>query len=87
MTQYALTGTSPEPVPTVTTASYNLGLEQALTVPDPEQLVNAFPEGDHFNRVEWDMGVACGREMRSKIVSASARPPEQEMRAILAKPV
>jgi hypothetical protein len=76
MTQYELTGTSPDPVPSVTTAAYNLGLEQALTVPDPEQLVNAFPEGDDFNRMEWDKGSARGREMRSKIVATSSRPPE-----------
>lgn len=76
MTQYELTGTSPEPVPTVTTAAYTLGLEQALTVPNPEQLVNAFPEGDPFQRAEWQAGFTCGREMRSKIVAVSARPPE-----------
>ena len=79
MTQYELTGTSPEPVPTVTTTAYSLGLEQAMTVPDPEQLVNAFAEGDAFNRAEWQAGFACGREMRTKIVAASARPPSAPM--------
>lgn len=82
MTQYELTGTSPDPVPTVTTAAFNLGLEQALTVPDPLQLQNAFPETEEFNRAEWDLGAARGREMRTKIVSASARPPSAPMMSL-----
>ena len=75
MTEYELTGTSPEPVATVTSAAYNLGLEQTFTVPDPNQLVNAFPEDDTFNHQEWALGAAVGRDMRTKIVAASARPP------------
>lgn len=79
MSQYELTGTSPQPVPTVTTDAYNLGLEQALTVPDPGQLVNAFLEDDDFQRTEWDAGVARGREMRAKIIAVSARPPAEPL--------
>jgi hypothetical protein len=82
MTQYELTGTSPEPVPTVVTAAFNLGLEQALTVPDPLQLQNAFPETEEFNRAEWESGAARGRDMRTKIVAASARPPNASMMSL-----
>lgn len=66
MTQYELTGTSPDPVPTVMSDAYTLGLEQALTAPNPDQMVNAYPVGDQFNCAEWDMGAARGREMRVK---------------------
>lgn len=79
MTQYELTGTSPEPVPSVTTAAFNLGLEQALTVPDPEQLINPFNIGDDFQRTEWQAGLTRGCEMRTKIVAVSARPPAAEL--------
>lgn len=85
MTQHELTGTSPVPVPTVTTAAFNLGLEQALMVPDPEQLVNAFNEGDAFLYAEWQAGCTRGREMRTKIVAASSRPPENDKLAVLEK--
>lgn len=76
MTQYELTGTSPEPVPSTTTVSYNLGLEQALSVPEPEKLVNAYPEDDRFNHAEWEAGATRGREMRAKFIAVSALPPE-----------
>lgn len=67
MTQYELTGTSPNPVPTVTSTSFNLGLEQALTVPDIDELVNAFNPDDAFNYSEWAAGCARGREVLNKI--------------------
>ena len=76
MTQYELTGTFPDPVPTSTTISYNLGLEQALSVSEPEKLINAYPEDDHFNHAEWEVGAARGREMRAKFIAVSALPPE-----------
>lgn len=79
MTQYELTGTSAEPVPTHSTTAYNLGLEQALMVPDPTQLQNAFPAEEAFNHAEWKAGHARGSDMRLKIVSASARPPSAMM--------
>ena len=75
MTQYELTGTSPEPVPTKTTAAYNLGLEQALASANPEQLVNAFNLDDDFNRAEWEAGVTRATEMRTRIVAAPIRLP------------
>lgn len=75
MTQYELTGTSPDPVPTTATAAYNLGLEQALTASDPTQLVNPFDIADDFQRAEWQAGITCGIEMRTKIVAVTARPP------------
>lgn len=75
MTQYELTGTSPDPVPTVTSSAYSLGLEQALTVPDPEKLINAFQPSDDFSHAEWEAGAAKGRELRIRIVAASASPP------------
>lgn len=75
MTQYELTGTSPAPVPTVTTAAYNLGLEQAFASPNPEQLVNPFDLSDDFQRAEWDAGIARGHEMRTKFVAVTAGPP------------
>jgi hypothetical protein len=73
MTQYELTGTSPEPVPSATTAAYNLGLEQALAHPNPSQLVNAFNIGDDFNRTEWEAGVARAQDMRTRIDAAPTR--------------
>lgn len=79
MTEYELTGTSPEPVATVTSAAYNLGLEQSFTVPDPSQLVNAFPEDDTFNHKEWAQGATVGRDMRAKIIAASVRPPAPDL--------
>jgi hypothetical protein len=79
MTQYELTGTSPEPVPSVTTTAYNLGLEQALASLNPEQLVNAFPLNDDFNRAEWEAGIACGREMRTRITATISRPTVEEL--------
>lgn len=75
MTQYELTGTSPEPVATTTTAAYNLGLEQALSVPEPEKLVNAFQAEDRFHHEEWQAGANRGREMREKFIAVSALPP------------
>lgn len=75
MNEFELTGTSEKPVATVTTAAYNLGLEQALSVADPTLLVNAFEESDTFNYQEWALGAAIGRDVRTKIISASARPP------------
>lgn len=79
MNEFELTGTSPEPVASVTSAAYTLGLEQTFTVPDPSQLVNAFPESDTFNHQEWAMGAAVGRDMRAKIVAASSRPPANDL--------
>ena len=79
MNEFELTGLSPEPVASVTSAAYNLGMEQTFTVPDPTQLVNAFPEADTFNNQEWEKGAAYARELRLKIVAASARPPVDTM--------
>lgn len=73
MTQYELTGTSPDPVPSVTSTAYSLGLEQALTVPDPEKLVNAFQPDDAFSHAEWEAGATKGRELRMRIVSLSVQ--------------
>lgn len=78
MTEFELTGTSPEPVASVTSAAYNLGLEQVFAVPDPSQLVNAFPEDDTFNHQEWACGAAFGRDMRTKIVTHVSKPPPPE---------
>lgn len=66
MTQYELTGTSPDPIPTVMSDAYTLGLEQALSATHPSQLVNAFPEGEPFNHAEWGMGFTRGLAMRNK---------------------
>lgn len=79
MNEFELTGTNQAPVASVTSAAYNLGLEQTITVPDPSQLVNAFPEGDTFNHQEWALGAAVGRDMRSKIVPVSTRPPGNDL--------
>ena len=73
MTQYELTGTSPDPVPSVTSTAYSLGLEQALTVSDPEKLVNAFQPDDAFSYAEWEVGATKGRELRMRIVSLSVQ--------------
>lgn len=75
MTEFELTGTSQAPVASVTSAAYNMGMEQTLTVNDPTKLVNAFPEGDTFNHQEWALGAAVGRDMHTKIVAVSSRPP------------
>lgn len=73
MTQYELTGTSPDPVPSVTSSAYSLGLEQALTVPGPEKLINAFQPSDAFSHAEWEAGAAKGCELRTRIVSLSVQ--------------
>ncbi|MBO6277685.1 MAG: hypothetical protein J6N20_09675 [Pseudomonas sp.] len=75
MTEAQLTGVPIAPVPTVTTAAYNLGLEQSMTVPDLSKLVNAFPESDTFNHQEWALGYAVGKDVRAKIVPVEAPPP------------
>lgn len=71
MTQYELTGTSADPVPSTTSAAYNLGLEQALSVADVEQLVNAFADADQFNHAEWQAGATRGFEVRKKVADAT----------------
>lgn len=73
MTQYELTGTSPDPVPSTTSTAYSLGLEQALTVPEPEKLINAFQSDDAFSHAEWEAGATKGRELRMRIVSLSVQ--------------
>lgn len=75
MSQYELTGTSAAPVPTTVTAAYTLGLEQALTVPHPATLVNAFPPSDEFQFAEWEAGRKQGMEMLTKINPVSAHVP------------
>ena len=79
MTEFELTGTTQAPVASVTSAAYNLGLEQTFTVPDPSQLMNAFPEDDIFNHKEWALGAAVGRDMRAKIIATSVRPPAADL--------
>jgi len=76
MTEFELTGTSAEPVASVTSAAYNLGMEQTFTVPDPSQLVNAFPEDDTYNHQEWAQGAAVGRSLRTKAELCRPQPPQ-----------
>lgn len=70
--QYELTGTKADPIPSALTPAYNLGLEQALAAADPTVLVNVYTEAAPFERSEWQAGYDRGLELRKKHLSLSA---------------
>lgn len=69
-TQYELTGSSPDPVPTRTTPAYLEGLSHAVRCEDPALVLNPHPEEDLFHHQEWQTGFAAGLVVRANASTA-----------------